>query len=246
MNISPSFLQCRCINISNILNGNWANGVHVRFEWFSSGEFHIAMLFSAIYQRMKEVNKKDTNNRDIIWAIDEPEMHMHPELGRNFIDKLNRAMQQFKDRGFFRVCQFIFATHSPFLVQNLGRYTSTLTLVDKTKNQISTTAFEKMPQLRFPGREELSFNLIMYQIFGIPTVELHNELYGVLQELTHRYDEKNFEKWLVKGGSYPKYTLDTRKKRGSAITIFSYTGNIHSQFNPSSGKSFKSLLLFYG
>ena len=88
-----------CINISNILNGNWANGVHVRFEWFSSGEFHIAMLFSAIYQRMKEVNKKDTNNRDIIWAIDEPEMHMHPELGRNFIDKLNRAMQQFKDRG---------------------------------------------------------------------------------------------------------------------------------------------------
>lgn len=122
----------KCINTSDILKGNWANGLNTRFEWFSSGEFHLAMLFSAIYQRMKEPDG-DATNRDVIWAIDEPEMHMHPELDRCFIDELNRAMRQFKDTGLFRTCQFIFATHSPFLIQSLGQYTSTLTLVDKKR-----------------------------------------------------------------------------------------------------------------
>lgn len=189
----------KCVNTSDILNENWANGLNVRFEWFSSGEFHLAMLFSAIYQRMKEADG-DTSNRDVIWAIDEPEMHMHPELGRSFIDDLNQAMRQFKDAGLFRTCQFILATHSPFLIQSLGQYTSALTLVDKTNNQIITKAFDNIPQLRFPGRTELSFNLIMYRIFRIPTVELHNELYGILQENAQCYTEESFERWLVNNG----------------------------------------------
>jgi hypothetical protein len=148
---------------------------------------------------MKETDG-DTSNRNIIWAIDEPEMHMHPELGRSFIDELNRAMRQFKDSGLFGTCQFIFATHSPFLIQSLGQYTSILTLVDKDKNQIFTKAFDNIPQLRFPHRTELSFNLIMYKIFGVPTVELHNELYGILQENSQHYNEAAFEEWLKSEG----------------------------------------------
>ena len=45
----------KCVNTSNILNRDWASGLNIRFEWFSSGESHLAMLFSAIYQRMKEI-----------------------------------------------------------------------------------------------------------------------------------------------------------------------------------------------
>lgn len=137
----------KCVNASDILNENWTNGLNIRFEWFSSGEFHLAMLFSAIYQRMKETDG-GTSNRDVIWAIDEPEMHMHPELGRSFIDELNRAMRQFKDTGLFETCQFIFATHSPFLIQSLGQYRSTLTLVDKDENEIFTRDFDNIPQLK--------------------------------------------------------------------------------------------------
>lgn len=154
-----------------------------------------------------------TSSKDIIWAIDEPEMHMHPELGRNFIDELNRAMRQFKDNGLFKTCQFILATHSPFLIQGLGQYTSTLTLVDKIKNQISVKAFNDIPQLRFPGHTELSFNLIMYKIFGIPTVELHNELYGILQEHSQCYTEESFENWLVGKGVF-KNKQWIREKKG--------------------------------
>lgn len=225
----------KCVNTSNILNRDWASGLNIRFEWFSSGEFHLAMLFSAIYQRMKEIDG-DTSNRDIIWAIDEPEMHMHPELGRSFIDELNRAMRQFKDAGIFKTCQFIFATHSPFLIQSLGHYTSALTLVEKDKDQIFTRAFDNIPQLRFPQRTELSFNLIMYKIFGIPTVELHNELYGVLQEYSQCEKEKDFEKWLVgKGVSKNKQWIRIYKGQPQApylVTLETYIRNsIHHPEN---------------
>lgn len=225
----------KCVNTSDILNGNWANGLNIRFEWFSSGEFHLAMLFSAIYQRMKETDG-DTSNKDVIWAIDEPEMHMHPELGRSFIDALNRAMRQFKDAGLFRTCQFVFATHSPFLIQSLGQYTSALTLVDKDKNQIFAKAFDNIPQLRFPHRTELSFNLIMYKIFGVPTVELHNELYGILQEYSQCYSENDFEQWLEnKGVSKNKQWIKVYKGQIQApnpVTLETYIRNsIHHPEN---------------
>lgn len=227
----------KCVNTSDILNGNWANGLNIRFEWFSSGEFHLAMLFSAIYQRMKETDG-DTSCRDVIWAIDEPEMHMHPELGRSFIDELNNAMRKFKDTGLFRTCQFILATHSPFLIQSLGEYKSTLTLVDKDKNQIVAKAFDDIPQLRFPHRTELSFNLIMYKIFGIPTVELHNELYGILQEQSQCYAEKGFEQWLEnKGVSKNKQWIRVNKGQIQApypVTLETYIRNsIHHPENRS-------------
>lgn len=235
----------KCVNMSDILKGNWANGLNIRFEWFSSGEFHLAMLFSAIYQRMKEIDG-DGSNRDVIWAIDEPEMHMHPELGRNFIDELNRAMRQFKDTGLFRTCQFIFATHSPFLIQSLGQYTSALTLVDKDKNQIFAKAFDNIPQLRFPHRTELSFNLIMYKVFGVPTVELHNELYGILQEYSQCYAEKGFEQWLVnKGVSKNKQWIRVNKGQIQApypVTLETYIRNsIHHPENRSNSYQYSTI-----
>lgn len=225
----------KCVNASDILNENWTNGLNIRFEWFSSGEFHLAMLFSAIYQRMKETDG-GTSNRDVIWAIDEPEMHMHPELGRSFIDELNRAMRQFKDTGLFETCQFIFATHSPFLIQSLGQYRSTLTLVDKDENEIFTRDFDNIPQLKFPDRIELSFNLIMYKIFGVPTIELHNELYGILQEHSQCYIEKDFEQWLAnKGVPQNKQWIKINKGQPQApspVTLETYIRNsIHHPEN---------------
>lgn len=235
----------KCVNTSDILNENWANGLNIRFEWFSSGEFHLSMLFSAIYQRMKETDG-DTSNRDVIWAIDEPEMHMHPELGRSFIDELNRAMRQFKDIGLFRTCQFIFATHSPFLIQSLGQYTSTLTLVEKDNNQIFVKAFDNIPQLKFPGRTELSFNLIMFKIFGVPTVELHNELYGILQEHSQCFTEKDFEQWLAnKGVPRNKRWIRVNKGQPQApypVTLETYIRNsIHHPENRSNSYQYSTI-----
>lgn len=219
----------------DLLRGQWTSGIHVDFEWFSAGEYHIAMLFSAIYQRLSKENKI-AGKADIIWFIDEPEMHMHPELGRTFLDTLNTAIQGFQDKGLIGRCQFIFATHSPFIIQNLSKYNSSLTLVCKDGRRITARQFENLPQLKLPGRTEFSFNLILYKIFDIPTVELHNELYGMLQEINCCYTEVAFERWLSEKG-IPKNMPWIKEYKGGAqppynVTLHTYIRNsIHHPEN---------------
>ena len=207
----------------DLLEGNWSDGINVDFEWLSSGEYHVAMLFSAFYQRMKHLQAH--GNCDVIWAIDEPEMHMHPELGRFFVDEMNKAMLQFRDTGLIHTCQFIFATHSPFIVQNLGKYNSNFTLVKKEGNQIRTNAFSDIPHLSLPNRTEFSFNLIMYLIFGIPTTELHDELYGELQATNQKYKETDFDGWLNSKGI--AYSMNWNKTT-DGVTIKSQNATLQT------------------
>jgi len=188
----------KCFNL-DCMQGNWLSGVYMDFEWFSAGEYHLAMLFSAIYQRMTE-EKELLSGTDIVWFIDEPEMHMHPELTRSFMSTLNTSMQKFYDQKLIGQCQFVFATHSPFIIQSLSGYNSSFTLVSKRNNRISIQPFEELTSLKLPGRNEFSFNLIMYKIFDVPTVELHDELYGELQNLNMCYSEKTIEKWFSEKG----------------------------------------------
>lgn len=190
------FLPCitafqNCIS-ADLLNGNWTENIHISFEWFSSGEFHIAMLFSAIYQRITEVIYDGIEQRDVILLLDEPEMHMHPETGRHFIANLTHALTLFKTKGLVNQCQIILSTHSPFIVQELSGYPHSLTLVKKNYcGYITIQDFYKLDQLVFPNRAHYSFNLIMFHIFGIPTIELHNELYGILQDINGLYNIMN-------------------------------------------------------
>lgn len=167
--------DCFYFNDSDI---NWMCGTDIRFEWLSAGEFRLAMLFSAIYQQTNEHNEPP-QAKDILWLIDEPEMHMHPELCRIFLDELDNAMQQFQAAGLLRSCQLLLATHSPFIIQNSQKKENTvLGLVEKQGNHTIINDFLTLPELRFPGQKDLSLSLILYKIFDIPTVELHNELYG--------------------------------------------------------------------
>ena len=96
-------------------------------------------------------------------------------------------MMQFRNKGLIKSCQLIFATHSPFIVQNLSAYNCSFTLVQKDRNQIQAVPFSDIPHLTLPNRSSFSFNLIMYKIFDMPTTELHNELFGELQEKTQCY-----------------------------------------------------------
>lgn len=85
--IISALQDCFYFNHSDI---NWMYGTDIRFEWLSAGEFRLAMLFAAIYQQTNEHNK-EPQGKDILWLIDEPEMHMHPELCRSFLDELDNA-----------------------------------------------------------------------------------------------------------------------------------------------------------
>ncbi|MFH4233711.1 hypothetical protein WAJ75_22175, partial [Acinetobacter baumannii] len=41
---------------------------------------------------------------------------------------------------------------------------------------------------------------INYKAYNLPTVDLHNELYGYLQEKSQSYSENTFESWLNSQG----------------------------------------------
>ena len=224
-----------CLGVDD-LNGNWTESMQINIEWLSAGEFHIAMLFSAIYQRFTEKNA-NLNRRNVILLIDEPEMHMHPETGRTFVEKLNTALGLFKKRGLIKSCQLAFATHSPFIIQSLPSYNSHLSLVSKEKNQIRICQFGDMPQLKLPGRQDYSFNLIMYKVFDVPTVELHNELYGVLKEINRCNTTKSIDSWfeanrLLKSFQWTEKSKDGAYKEPYDVTLQTYIRNyIHHPEN---------------
>ena len=192
---------------------NWCENVAVDFEWFSTGEYQIATMFSGLYQRISN-RHEETKNRDLILLFDEPEMHMHPETGRRFIENLERTLRNFKESGLINHCQIILATHSPFIIQYLGNYNNSIALVKKEKGQITICDFnDDLNQLKLPNRESYSFNLVMYKIFDVPTIELHNELYGVLQEVNKKFNNKAIDAWFMQSKLNIKKTKLLDKKR---------------------------------
>lgn len=175
---------------------HWADSIISDFEWFSAGQFQISLMFSGLYQRLKNEygNEKD---QDLILMLDEPETHMHPEAGRHFIEVLDSALLHFQSAGLLRHCQIILATHSPFLIQSLRDYPATIALTESAKGKITICDFLNLQYLHLPGWPDYSFNLVMYYVFHVPTTELHDELYGYLQVAKNCYREDDLDKWFL-------------------------------------------------
>lgn len=142
--------------------------------------------------------------QDLIVMFDEPETHMHPEAGRHFIKTLESSLTHFQSAGLFKACQIILATHSPFLIQSLSSYPVSIALTENSHGQITIRDFNDLESLHLPGREKYSFNLVMYHIFHVPTTELHDELYGYLQEVTKCYSAESLDEWFLHNSTIEK------------------------------------------
>ena len=175
---------------------HWADGIVADFEWFSAGQQQMAIMFSGLYQRLKEeCSSKD--ERNLIVLLDEPETHMHPEVCRRFVGILDDTIKHFQTVGFVRGCQIVMATHSPFIIQCLSDYPSSIALTENDRGQITIKDFQNLQKLHLPKMQVYSFNLIMYHVFHVPTVELHDELYGYLQAESNYWYENVFDDWLI-------------------------------------------------
>ena len=217
---------------------NWCKSLTVDFEWFSTGEYQRAILFSGLYQRL--IDKDNSSSvPNLILVLDEPEMHMHPESGRKFIDYLEEALILLKQGGVFSTCQIIMATHSPFIIETIKKFSNTIVLVKKHKNQILIEDFVDLKQLTLPDRDTYSFPLVMYKVFGVPTVELHNELYGSLQETNQHYTTSSLDEWikvnLPEDCVIPKIWIKVKKDNtqvSESVTLQTYIRNsIHHPEN---------------
>lgn len=113
--------------------------------------------------------KKEQNNPDVIYAIEEPETSQHTENQIKLIEAFKKLSNN---------VQIIITTHSANIVKNLNYENIRLIIVNENIKNISKI---NENELNYP-----SLNEINYKAFNEVTEEYHNELYGYIE----------FENWL--------------------------------------------------
>jgi hypothetical protein len=126
--------------------------------------------------------KSQNNSEDLIILIDEPEIHLHPELQVKVVKKLLEIS---------KFAQVFITSHSPLLVHQLAetgneKYKQII-LIKNNQGQIE----QKQVNLRvLPNSTPAETN---YLVFNRPTLEYHNELYGHLMYLNNKNSIKKLD-----------------------------------------------------
>ncbi|GAU76532.1 AAA family ATPase [Fusibacter sp. 3D3] len=84
------------------------------FERLSDGENALLGMYASLYEQL---NTLTGSRESYILLLDEPEMRMHPELSRNFINDLILFLGDIRTEGV--VYQIIISTHSPFILTDV-------------------------------------------------------------------------------------------------------------------------------
>ena len=84
----------------------------------SSGEHQLARIFGSIEKSCFDV-QVGNKSHDVIYTLDEPEIYMHPELCRCFINNINRLFHEHDEKQTAKSIQVIISTHSPFILSDI-------------------------------------------------------------------------------------------------------------------------------
>ncbi|WP_455468613.1 AAA family ATPase [Streptococcus salivarius] len=114
--VSSSSLENKDINFNFIemLMVEFAELFSVQFENLSDGEVVYFNTFSSIYMEIQKANKY---GRDCVLVLDEPDLNLHPEWCRRFIDDCITLVNNYSDVKI----QFIIATHSPYMISDIPK-----------------------------------------------------------------------------------------------------------------------------
>lgn len=147
----------------------------------SSGEYHLLVSLIGIFANIK---------KDSLILIDEPEISLHPNWQMRYITFLKNLFIKFGS------CQFIFTTHSHFIVSDLEGESSSITALsrDLTTNKLSAALLEKSDTFGWSAEE------ILYNVFKVKTVRNHfleadlTDLLGLISE--NSKDKQQIQKLL--------------------------------------------------
>lgn len=153
--------------------------------------------------------------------IDEPELSLHPVWQMKFIDFLREL---FTNEGTGRLdIQFIIATHSPYLLKSSLCPDVGVTVLSRNS---SGNIESERPQIDAWSlfRDGPTIGEINYYAYKLPTLEFHNELYGVLHEnfiasapdaaeASRRAVIKNFDLEVLAGNDSVKQTKNWSELR---------------------------------
>lgn len=154
---------------------------------------------------LKSIYAQEGAKGSIVFLIDEPELHLHPKAQEQLA---NLLLEESKTK------QVIVASHSPYFLKPLIKSGNTIILKNQS-DEGTKIAKQTIAKEFFPWSP--SWSEVTYNAFGMPTIELHNELYGYLQDRTKKFDETSFEQFLLeKGLNHSKSWI--RDKNGVAQT----------------------------
>lgn len=146
------------------------NNMQIPLSSMGSG---FEMIFSLIYTYYLAKQ----SGKNMIILIDEPELHLHPDIQKKFVDFLLNISKDF---------QVILTTHSPILVKQIMYNDYIKSIVINKDKTISSINDLKLSYL--------SSNEINYIAFGLATEEYHNELYEELKDINGALlNYKNFD-----------------------------------------------------
>lgn len=144
----------------------------------------ITLALLQVYAQKLASHPENKKPKPFYLFIDEPELCLHPK-GQTKL--LNALLEISKNQ------QIFLTTHSPYFLstphlKDIGVF---IFKKDGIKNKVSDVNTDKLFDWS-PTWGEINFNA-----YNLATVDFHNELYGYLQNLSHKFSEKEFENWLT-------------------------------------------------
>ena len=142
--------------------------------------------------------------------LDEPETHLHPQAQEFLRNELIKITKNKEDN------IVIFATHSNYMIDK--DHLERCFRVEKQGNKKT-----KLEQIK--GKDS-SYSEVNYEVFGIPTNDYHNELYGYLEDIDKsKLDElQKSKKW-----------YNDKTKTTDSVSLATYIR--HSIHHPENGKN---------
>lgn len=143
----------------------------------------VALALLQVYAEELAHDEERGQTKPFYLFIDEPELCLHPK-GQT---KLLEALLEIS-----RTKQVFLTTHSPYFL--VTPHLSNVGLFIFRKDGISNIVEDASLEPMFPWSP--TWGEINFKAYKLPTVELHNELYGKLQHDSGQFREKDFEQWL--------------------------------------------------
>jgi len=170
------------------------------------------------------------SRENIVVLIDEPELHLHPQLQEKFIQYLIE---------FSKTNQVFISTHSPYFFKNCLKNSQIELLI--TKNTADGIIVENTGSQfgLFPWSP--SWGEINYSAYNLPTIEFHNELYGYIQEKQQKYTIEQTEAYftsknITKTKKWAKI-VNGQVQQPEDVTLMTFVRNsIHHPENTSNGE----------
>lgn len=164
------------------------DGIKVKMDEKGNGmQRSVALALLQIYAQVVAYDQEKKSLRPFYLFIDEPEICLHPMGQKKLFDALLDIS---------KYQQIFVTTHSPYFLNSpyLNKVGIFIFKKENHRNIISKANINYF----FPWSP--TWGEINYKAYNLYTIDLHNELYGYLQDKSEKHIEKDFEKWLEDQG----------------------------------------------